>query len=118
MKCPECAQTLIGDACGCGWAMFPSKATEPKTKAHAAYIASGERTDSAKVNEYISKIKKTSGGRRNVFLPGESWSDYQAARHKAGQEGMDAGAFDRMRLALNGWTDQDETGLNQGMIKR
>ena len=48
----------------------------------------------------IAKMKKqTSGGRRNVFLPGESWTDYQTAKHKAKQGGIRAEAFDASRMA-------------------
>lgn len=114
MKCPECAQFLTGDACGCGWAMFPHKETEPRTKAHAAYIASGERTDGAKVDEFIGKIRKSGGGRAKVFLPGEAFPDYQREKHKAMQAGMKPEAFDKMRMELNGWTPEDESKLTNG----
>jgi hypothetical protein len=110
MKCPECAQILTGDACGCGWAMFPNKAAEPKTKAHAAYIASGERSDSAKVNAYVANIKQKNRV-RCVFLAGEGWEDYQAAKHKAMQEGMNPEAFDKLRMKLNGWIEQGDEAI-------
>lgn len=72
----------------------------------------------ADIGKAISEMKRqNSGGRRNVFLPGESWTDYQTAKHKAKQAGIGAEAFDASRMALNGWTDQDEPTLNQWRSK-
>lgn len=117
MKCPECAQTLTGDACGCGWAMFPNKAAAPKTKSHAAYIASGERTDGAKVDEFIGKIKKTGGNRRNCFLPGESYDDYKIALHAAQQKGIKKYDFDMVRMKTHGWSEELERAFRENCRK-
>lgn len=113
MKCPECAQTLTGDACGCGWAMFPNKATEPKTKAQAYYVASGERSDSAVINKYVGKIKSRNRT-KCVFLPGEGLDEYQRAKHAAMKTGVKPEDFDKIRMKMNGWAGQDEAGINHG----
>lgn len=71
---------------------------------------------SDKINEYIGNIKKkTSGGRRNVFLPGESWPDYQAAKHKAKQAGISADAFDMARMKMNEWSEELEASIQEGL---
>lgn len=46
------------------------------------------------------RITKTGSGRRSVFLPGESFSDYMDAMHKSGKTKAE---FDRERLLANGW---------------
>ena len=118
MKCPECAQILTGDTCGCGWAMFPHKATEPRIKSHAAYIASGERSDSATVNKYLGKIKKgDGGGRRNCFLPGESFDDYKIALHAAQQKGIKKYDFDMARMKTRGWSEELERAYRENCRK-
>lgn len=67
--------------------------------------------DMADITKKISNLRQANGGRRNVFLPGESWPDYQAAKHKAKQAGISAEKFDMERMKLNGWTEELESGF-------
>lgn len=62
-----------------------------------------------RVKEIIAGAKSTVS-RRCILLPGENYTDYRAALHESG---IPEPEFKVQRLAVNGWSQQDEVGYRR-----
>ena len=81
---------------------------DPHKKMPAPKVGAGEVAEHI---EHTAKARSSSnGGRRSVLLPGESCSAYLSALAASGKSGVE---FDAERLALNGWTQENETSFQR-----
>ena len=96
-NCPDCGSEISATAtiCLCGW--------RPPKQPYRASPA--KMPEYSTVEEKFNSMRKRIGQRRNCFLPGENFNDYQSALLASKK---DKDEFDRERMRKRGWTDEDE----------
>jgi hypothetical protein len=91
-NCPDCGDDLldIAKSCRCGWKApaQPYRATPTKMPEYST------------VQKNFDAMRDTKRRTKTVFLPGESFNDYQSALFKSGKQKSE---FDNERMRMNGF---------------